>query len=148
MPSESREERRRLKRLQQGAHQQVIAPAIAGRIADSLLGAVQDGNEYQSLVDAQLKDGLNLIDDVARGIKAIEQLRGRPCIIYAGNVIKKDQGGGGVDSSDDLPFREMVGKVPPNQKQISLGALRKLEPIEANFGGIGTAVVSEANRAG
>jgi hypothetical protein len=34
----------------------------------------------------------------------------------------------------------------PNQKQITLGALRKLKPTEVSYGGIATAVVSEANR--
>jgi len=35
----------------------------------------------------------------------------------------------------------------PKQKQITLGALRKLEPIEVSFGGISAAVVNEAKRA-
>ncbi len=101
------------------ARQQIVVarPAPVG----SLLDVMQDGNEYQSIVDKQLNPGTNLFDDIVRGLAEIERIRGRPCIMYVGNVVKKDDSGGsGVDSSDDLPFREMVAKVPDNQKTVDV----------------------------
>lgn len=87
----------------------------------SLYDAMQDGNEYQSIVDKLPVAGTNLMDEVARGISEIEQVRGRPCILYVGNVVKKDDtGSSGVDTSDDLPFREMVEKVPSDQKSVDV----------------------------
>ncbi len=86
----------------------------------SLFDEMQDGNEYQSIVDKKLPPGSNLIDDVCHGITAIEALRKRPCLLYVGNVVKKDEGESSIDSSDDLPFREMVAKVPADQRSVDI----------------------------
>ena len=43
----------------------------------TLLDSMQDGNEYQSIVDKLLPEGTNLLEDVMRGIREIERLRGR-----------------------------------------------------------------------
>lgn len=87
---------------------------------DSLLASIQDGNEYQSIVDKQVRPGTNLMDDVALGLHEIEKIRGRPCILYVGNVVKKDDGESSIDSSDDLPFQEMVAKVPSDQRSVDV----------------------------
>ena len=109
--------------MQQARQAVAVRPAAAipqSEIVESLLEAVQTGNEYTSIVDKKLPPGTNLLDDVARGIAEIERLRGRPCIMYVGNVVKKDQGESSIDSSDDLPFREMVAKVPADHRSIDV----------------------------
>ena len=121
MGKETREQRRRLEAMRRAAS--ASAPVLPARPAPiaSLYDAMQDGNEYQSIVDKQLQPGTNLIEEVVRGIAEIERVRGRPCILYVGNVIKKDDSGtSGVDFSDDLPFREMVAKVPADQSSVDV----------------------------
>lgn len=126
MPKPNREERRRLARLNQprtqGAEQKPTKEsATPTRVVSSLLDAMQDGNEYQSILDAVPPPGTNLIDDILRAIADLERIRGRPCLMYAGNVVKKDESGASsIDSSDDLPFREMVGKVPINERSVDI----------------------------
>jgi hypothetical protein len=34
------------------------------------------------------------------------------CLAYVGNVVKTGKGDSGIDSTDDLPFIELVQKVP------------------------------------
>jgi len=119
----SRDTRRRLEAMQQGRQAVAVRPAAAipqPEIVESLLEAVQTGNEYTSILDKKLPPGKNLLDDVVHGIKEIERLRGRPCIMYVGNVVKKDQGESSIDSSDDLPFWEMVAKVPAEQRSVDV----------------------------
>ncbi len=89
------------------------------QIVDSLLDTIQDGNEYGSIVSVRPKD-LDLLEEVARGINEIEKIRERPCIVYAGNVVRHDDGSSGVNSTDDLPFQEMVNSVPPNEKKVDV----------------------------
>ena len=75
-------------------------------LVPSLLGAMQDGNEYQSIVDKQLPHGANLVDEIERAIVEID-IRGRPCLFYVGNVVRKDVSEAGIDSSDD-PFERWL----------------------------------------
>lgn len=119
---------KRSKRVQQqipmtkkavAAHQP--APPSLQAIHGSLLDEMQDGNEYQSIVSKMPEPGFNLIDDVARAITEIEAVRHRPCLMYVGNVVKKDDtGSSSVDSSDELPFREMVAKVPAEHRNVDI----------------------------
>ena len=117
----TRDSRRRSEKMsKQGGTRMVIAPKQAPAPVASLLSEIQDGNEYQSIVDKQLLPGTNLFDDIVRGIAEIEAIRGRPCLLYVGNVVKKDEGEASIDSSDDLPFREMVAKVPAEQQSVDI----------------------------
>lgn len=117
----NRDQRRRLEAMRQAQGRQIISGSPPVNFVDSLLAIMQDGNEYQSVVDAKLRPGTNLVDDVIRGLKEIERLRGRPCLMYVGNVVKKDDSGlASIDASDDLPFREMVAKVPADQRSVDI----------------------------
>lgn len=121
MAKRSRNKRRHLEAMGRAASARVPVLPVKPAPITSLYDAMQDGNEYQSIVDKQLQPGTNLMEEVIRGIAEIERVRGRPCILYVGNVIKKDDSGtSGVDSSDDLPFREMVAKVPADQKSVDV----------------------------
>lgn len=117
----SRGNRRRLQAMQQSTAAHQPSSSDQKRAVGSLLAEMQDGNEYQSIVDKIPRPGVNLIDDVVQGITEIENIRGRPCLMYVGNVVKKDDSGySSVDSSDDLPFREMVAKVPAEQRSVDI----------------------------
>lgn len=86
----------------------------------SLLDAIEEGHEYGSIVSKVPPADFDIIDDVVRGIKEIQELRGHPCLVYVGNVVRKDAGDSGVDSSDDLPFHEMINRVPSDIKEVDI----------------------------
>lgn len=118
MSKSSRNDRRRLQAM--AAARPVASPVVPNYPA-SLFAVMQDGNEYQSIVDVRLQPGVNVLDEVIIGIHEIEAVRGRPCLLYVGNVIKKDEvGSSSIDLSDDLPFREMVAKVPVDQRRVDV----------------------------
>ncbi|MBI3823792.1 MAG: hypothetical protein HY289_14070 [Planctomycetes bacterium] len=85
----------------------------------SLYEKMQDGNEYSSILSATLKPNVNLLDDLVVGLKEIARVRGRTCIAYVGNVVKQ-VGESGIDSTDDLPFAEMVAKVGAAEKKVDV----------------------------
>jgi len=87
---------------------------------DSLLDAMQDGAEYHSIVGTTPSPGLDIVVEFNRARAEIERIRGRPCLTYIGNVVRADDGASGVDASDDLPFAEMVAKVPQNEKRVDI----------------------------
>lgn len=86
----------------------------------SLYDAMSNGNEYTSIVSKAPPDGTDFLEDVARALADIEHLRQRPCLMYLGNVVRRDDGDSGLDASDDLPFAEMVTKVPSSVKEVDL----------------------------
>src|SRR4051794_36313849 len=85
----------------------------------SLLEHMQDGNEYGSILPLNLKKGIDLMDDMVRGLKEIEAIRMRPCLAYVGNVVKPLPESG-IDSTDDLPFTEMVAKTNPEARKVDV----------------------------
>jgi hypothetical protein len=89
-------------------------------MVDSLLDVMEDGKEYVSILDKVPKPNLNLIDDVVKGILAIEAIRDHPCLLYTGNLISKDGNEAGVDAKDDLPFQELVRNVPADQRVVDI----------------------------
>lgn len=107
-------------------HTHLGPPRLAGnqpsryRRVPSLLGAIQAGNEYGSIVGCLPPEGTDLTTDLVRAIKEIETLRGRPCLAYVGNVVRRDDGDSGIDASDDLPFAEMVTKVPAAHREVDV----------------------------
>jgi len=113
--------KRDLQRRLQAMSQQAAA---RGRgqppLVNSLFDRMREGKEYQSIVDARVAPGVELVDDVVLGLREIERLRGRPCLMYVGNVVKNDGGVSSLDSSDDLPFRELVGQVPTEQRAVDI----------------------------
>lgn len=99
---------------------QLVVKAKPPKIVNSLLDSMHDGNEYGSIVDAFPPAGLNLLDEIIKGLEAIENIRHRPCLVYAGNVVRRDSGDSGIDSTDDLPFVELVQKVPSEAKMVDV----------------------------
>lgn len=93
---------------------------VGPKVVDSLLDTLEDGNEYGSIVSVVPKQGLELFDELIRGLNEIEEIRERPCLTYVGNVVRDDSGNSGVDSTDDLPFFEMVQKVPKDVQKVDI----------------------------
>lgn len=86
----------------------------------SLLDAMVDGREYGSIIDKMLPPNTNLLDELVRAIEDISVLRGRPCLVYSGNVVRNDSGNSGVDQTDDLPFQELVRSVPAQHSKVDV----------------------------
>lgn len=87
---------------------------------DSLVDAMVEGREYGSLVNKLPRDGHDVLDDLTRMLAELGAVRGRPCIAYVGNVVRPDNGTSGVDTSDDLPFQELVASVPADAKKVDV----------------------------
>jgi len=85
---------------------------------DSLLDAMKEGNEYSSIVSLIPKNS-DLIPEVRRALKEIEDIRKRPCLCYLANVVNPALGSSIIDQ-DDLPFNEMVGNVDGSIKNIDV----------------------------
>lgn len=109
----------RMSQIEQRNHAQAIAAQEKNKVT-SLFDIMVDGKEYSSIIDKILKNEANLLDEVHHGITEIEKVRGRPCLMYVGNVVSKDATEAGIDSSDDLPFQEMVASIPASVKVVDI----------------------------
>ena len=86
-------------------------PKPQKKVVGSLLDTMQDGREYQSLIDVVPVPDMNVGAELRRAIKDIEDIRKHPLVVYVGNVIKASDGNE-IAYSDDLPFSEMIDSVP------------------------------------
>lgn len=84
----------------------------------SLLDAMQDGNEYGSIVGL-VYQGVDLVPEIRRALADLENVRQRRCICYVANVIK-DIAETSIHPGDHLPFAEMVDKIPASEKNIDV----------------------------
>lgn len=119
----SREQRRRLARMGKQPNPQAMTVQrgpVQTRRVKSLLESMEDGKEYASILDVVPEPGTELAGEILQGMAEIEKIRGRPCIAYVGNVVKKDDGESVLDSSDELPFREMVATVPADKRSVDV----------------------------
>lgn len=83
----------------------------------SLLDIMQDGNEYGSIV-SYIQPG-DFMVELRRALADLEVIRGRPCLCYAANVVRPAPDTS-IQSSDHLPFAEMVGRVDPSVKKVDI----------------------------
>lgn len=97
---------------------QRVGAVIISKQVDSLLGSMEDGNEYGSIVSLVPKN-MNVDGELREAISDIQRIRNRPCLVYAANIIKKVTDTG-IDSSDHLPFSEMVDKVGDESRGIDI----------------------------
>ncbi|WP_369158847.1 SDH family Clp fold serine proteinase [Candidatus Thiodiazotropha sp. LNASS1] len=78
----------------------------------SLYDAVVEGREYESLIASGVAK-FDPILDIRRALVDIQNIRGRPLLIYAGNTVSTSAGPlTAITTDDDLPFIEMVQSVP------------------------------------
>ena len=100
--------------------QGALKTKIAKTSVDSLLDAMEDGREYASLVDL-VPNNINFRDEFRRAIFEVENVRQRPLLVYAANVVTQIPGAQiSISVSDDLPFSEMVAAVPDDESAIDL----------------------------
>lgn len=93
---------------------------LAPRTVSSLLDAMNDDGEYGSLVDLS-PINLDLRGEIRRAIADIEAIRGRPLLLYAGNVVRPNAGPfSAIDQTDDLPFAELVNATPQANRAIDV----------------------------
>lgn len=88
------------------------------KIASSLLDVMEDGREFESLIQYQYSN-LNILCEIRRSISEIQKARGKSCICYIANVLHSNINNS-IDGTDDLPFNEMVNSVPDSVKEIDV----------------------------
>jgi hypothetical protein len=113
-------DKRRQQHFTPARNQAIAAGQPQSTTVPSLLDAMQDGAEYHSIVGVMPEPHLDLVGEVARALADIEKLRGRPCLTYIGNVVRRDDGDSGIDSTDDLPFAELVAKVAASDRKVDV----------------------------
>src|SRR5665213_4194481 len=89
-----------------------IGATIQSKIVQTLIDRMVDGREFESIVGLALQEGVDKIQEVRKGLNDLQAARGRPCLAYIGNVVSAGGAHSGIDSTDDLPFAEMVAAVP------------------------------------
>ena len=86
----------------------------------SLLDIMVDGIEFESLLGHAVTN-INIIDEIRRSIKEIENVRKRPLICYLGNVVNtKIKVTTSIDYNDDLPFSEMTSLFDQSCKDVDI----------------------------
>lgn len=79
------------------------------RKVNSLLDEMKDGREYESIIPLT-PIASDLVPEIKRAINDIEEIRHRPLLCYFANVVRPLPEVL-IQSSDDLPFNEMVNSV-------------------------------------
>ncbi len=85
----------------------------------SLLDEMKDDREYESLVNCA-PQGLDVLAEFRRALSDIEAIRGRPTLLYAGNLVSNPHPFMGIGPHDELPFAEMVDAVPADQRSVDV----------------------------
>jgi hypothetical protein len=89
------------------------------KVVPSLLDAMQDGNEYGSIVSL-LPQQSHLVPELRRALGDLEAIRGRPCLCYAANMVRASATDTAIQAPDHLPFAEMVDGVDASAKQVDV----------------------------
>lgn len=88
-------------------------------LSTSLLDVMKDGREFESLLHHQFVN-VDPRTEIRRSIKELQSVRGNYVICYVTSVSKPKISSVSIDTSDDLPFRELVNSVPADVKEIDL----------------------------
>lgn len=95
-----------------------IQRPIGPKAVPSLLDAMEDGNEYGSIVSL-VPENPDIVPELRRAISEIERVRGRPCVVYVANLIK-DVSDTAIHAADHLPFCEMVGRIAATERKLDI----------------------------
>ncbi len=104
-------------------------------VSPSPLDVMKDGHEFESLLSCPFNN-VEIISEIRRSIREIENARGKKSICYIANVVNGTLGTS-IDGTDDLPFREMVDSVPTD--------VREIDVILVTPGGLANQVVNFVN---
>jgi len=80
---------------------------------------MRDGREYVSIVGSMVSPTHDVAGELKQAVQDIAALRGRPCIMYVGNVVNGNNDSA-VVSKDDLPFTEMVASIPAEERRVDI----------------------------
>jgi hypothetical protein len=97
---------------------QRIQQPIGPKPVPSLLDAMEDGNEYGSIVSL-IPQNPDVMPELRRAVQEIERVRGRPCVVYIANLIR-DVSDTAIHAADHLPFCEMVARIPASEKRLDI----------------------------
>ncbi|OYD44321.1 hypothetical protein CHU00_17585 [Sphingobacterium cellulitidis] len=127
----------------------------------SLYEHVKPGKEYGSIIEvvANIAVNVNPILDLSLCLNEIEVTRGRPCILYAANLVNsKISTSISIDYSDDLPFSELVNTIPKECSEIDviiatpggsgIQAAKFVEKLRSRFSNVGIIIPDMAMSAG
>ena len=90
------------------------------RIVSSLLDEMIEGREYASIIDC-LPENMDIATEIRRALAAISDIRKRPVVCYAANMVNNNiKSQTGIDTTDDLPFLEMLRNVDAESKDIDV----------------------------
>lgn len=110
--------RARIPSRPQGAQQTKLV--AVPEVVESLLDVMVEGSEYASIVNMRLPDGFDVMEEVVKGVRELEAVRQRSCLVYVGKITDAKAELAGVVANDDVPFQEMVKNVPADQRQIDI----------------------------
>lgn len=95
--------------------QQLSSKVVSSTILDKMV----DGREFESLVLTQFQN-VNVAEEIRKSIKEVEEIRKIPLVCYVANVVKQTTGSISIDTSDDLPFNEMLNCIDNSIKEIDI----------------------------
>lgn len=90
------------------------------KVVSSLLDEMIDGREYASIVDC-MPNNMDFAREIKRALAAISSVRKRPIICYAANMVNNNiKSQTGIDTTDDLPFLEMLRSVDASEHELDI----------------------------
>ncbi len=90
------------------------------KVVSSLLDEMLEGREYASIIDCK-PDSMDIAAEIKRAITAISDIRKRPVVCYAANMVNNSiKSQTGIDTTDDLPFLEMIRNVGISEKELDI----------------------------
>jgi hypothetical protein len=100
--------------------QLAVQHAQQEKTVSSLLDAMVDGREYASILDCA-PNNMDFASEIRRALKAISDIRKRPVICYVANMVNNNvKSQTGIDTTDDLPFLEMLRNVDAAEKELDI----------------------------
>lgn len=86
----------------------------------SFLDHMVDGREFESLLKFK-EINLDITTEIRKSMAEIAGVRNRPAICYMSNVVNSNiKSSRSINSTDDLPFSEMIASVPKEIKEIDV----------------------------
>ena len=86
----------------------------------SFLDVMEDGREYESLIKLS-NVSVDFTSEIKRSLTEISNIRQRPIVCYAANVINNNITQSiSFDNSDDIPFLEMIRNVPNENRELDI----------------------------
>lgn len=127
----------------------------------SLYDIVVKGREFESIISEVSKQPVNVnpVGDIRKCITDIENLRGRPCIMYIANVVNSNiKASLSIEYSDDLPFSELISTIPLHFREVDViivtpggsgdQAAKFVEKLRSRFDFVGVIIPDKAMSAG